>query len=49
MTQKWSLLYTSDTHGLSLNRFTSHLFNYKAPTILFVYCKDGNYFKTNVF
>lgn len=33
-----------DAHGLSLNRFTSHLFNYKAPTILFVYCKDGTCF-----
>jgi hypothetical protein len=39
--RQWSLLYTSDSNGLSLNRFTSHLFNYKAPTILFVYCKDG--------
>ena len=39
--KKWSILYTSDSNGLSLNRFTSHLFNYKAPTILLVLCKNG--------
>jgi len=44
--KRWSLLYNSEENGLSLNRFQSCLFNYKAPTIMFIYCQSG---KKNVF
>ena len=38
----WKQLYDSESHGLSLNRFQSSLVNYKAPTIMFIYCNSGS-------
>ena len=39
---KWTLLYDSDDHGLSLNRFQHHVFNYRGPTLMFLRC-DNDY------
>lgn len=36
--KRWKTLYQSENHGLSLNRFQANLFNYKAGTIVFIYC-----------
>ncbi|CAG0879704.1 unnamed protein product [Darwinula stevensoni] len=32
----WSLLYDSSAHGMGLNRFQYHLFNYRGPTVVFL-------------
>jgi hypothetical protein len=39
--EKWSLLYDSDSDGLSINRFQFHVFNYRGPTILIVKADNG--------
>lgn len=39
--KRWKKLYNSEEHGLSLNRFQSSLFNYKASTIMLIYCQSG--------
>ena len=38
---RWHPLYQSENHGLSLNRFQANLFNYKAGTMVFIFCKTG--------
>ncbi|XP_072031361.1 uncharacterized protein [Amphiura filiformis] len=38
----WSILYSSEDHGLSLNRFKHHVFGYRGPTVLILRC-DGDY------
>ncbi|XP_066958540.1 uncharacterized protein [Macrobrachium rosenbergii] len=40
----WVLLYNSDTHGTSLNRFQHHVFDYNGPTLVFITAEDGNLF-----
>lgn len=37
----WSMLYSSQDHGLSLNRFKHHVFGYRGPTILMLSCEGG--------
>ena len=39
----WSILYSSQDHGLSLNRFKHHVFAYRKPTILLLRCDDYLY------
>lgn len=39
--KRWKKLYNSEENGLSLNRFQSSLFNYKASTIMLIYCQSG--------
>ncbi|CAL1536156.1 unnamed protein product [Lymnaea stagnalis] len=33
--QSWRLLYNSDNHGMSINRFNNHVSSYHAPTVTF--------------
>ncbi|KAI8749274.1 restriction of telomere capping protein 5 [Biomphalaria glabrata] len=33
--QSWKLLYNSDNHGMSINRFNNHVSAYHAPTVSF--------------
>ncbi|KAH9525423.1 hypothetical protein Btru_001401 [Bulinus truncatus] len=33
--QSWKLLYNSDSHGMSINRFSNHVSAYHAPTVSF--------------
>lgn len=37
----WSLLYDSNEHGLSLNRFKKKCLNYKSPTVLLIQFESG--------
>lgn len=47
--KSWHPLYQSENHGLSLNRFQNNLFNYKAGTIVFIYCQSGgDFFKQTI-
>jgi len=37
----WNLLYESNEHGLSLNRFKNKVMSYKSPTLMFIQLEDG--------
>ncbi|XP_071848171.1 uncharacterized protein [Apostichopus japonicus] len=37
----WASLYSSNEHGLSVNRFQHHVFAYRGPTVFLVSCSDG--------
>ena len=39
----WTLLYDSDTHGLSTNRLTHHVFSYQAQTVNMISFEDHVY------
>lgn len=34
----WTCLYSSRDHGLSMNRFQHHCFDYKQPSVMIVDC-----------
>lgn len=40
--QSWTLLYDSNDHGLSINRFTHHVSSYNGPTITLVSFEGRN-------
>jgi len=39
---EWSLLYNSNSHGLSMNRFQHHVFSYKGQTVMLVELEAGD-------
>ncbi|GFN99604.1 hypothetical protein PoB_002611000 [Plakobranchus ocellatus] len=40
--QGWTLLYNSDQHGLSINRFNTHVTSYHAPNVTFLSFEGRN-------
>lgn len=40
--QGWTLLYSSDQHGMSINRFNTHVSSYRAPTVMFLSFEGRN-------
>ncbi|GFR57990.1 Pro-Pol polyprotein, partial [Elysia marginata] len=40
--QGWSRLYSSDQHGMSINRFSTHVSSYRAPTVMFLSFEGRN-------
>merc|ERR1711942_29701 len=39
---QWTLLYNSNTHGLSMNRFQHHVFSYKGQTVMLLELEAGD-------
>ncbi|XP_071789767.1 uncharacterized protein [Asterias amurensis] len=37
----WTLLYSSQDHGLSTNRLQHHVFGYRGPTLMLLSCDEG--------
>jgi len=35
------MLYNSELDGSSVNRFQFHVFNYRGPTLMFIYADNG--------
>jgi hypothetical protein len=40
-TESWSLLYNSDEHGTSINRFQFHVYDYRGPSLMFITADNG--------
>ncbi|RUS89758.1 hypothetical protein EGW08_002461 [Elysia chlorotica] len=40
--QGWTLLYNSDQHGRSINRFNTHVSSYQAPNVIFLSFEGRN-------
>ncbi|EYC25908.1 hypothetical protein Y032_0011g1451 [Ancylostoma ceylanicum] len=42
--KQWTPLYSSATHGISVNRFETNVFDYRGPTVSIFHLTDGNIF-----